>query len=75
MGNYSLGPDKETISLIVDKIFTNCESVNDKEIQVIKMKLGRNKLYFEKDSFMNRIVIMEGTVVLNLHTNYKNKSK
>ena len=73
VGSYLLDQGKLIISLIVDKIFTNSENVFDPKIDLIKMKLGHNKLSFENECFINKLFKTERMLELNLHTNYKNK--
>jgi len=75
VGSYIVDNDKLIVSLIVDKIFTNSENVFDPKLYYIKIKLGNNKLSFEKESIINKIFKSESVMELNLHTNYKNKLK
>jgi hypothetical protein len=75
VGSYLVVQDKLIISLIVDKIFTNSENVFDPKIDLIKMKLGHNKLSFENECFIYKLFKTERMLELNLHTNYKNKLK
>ena len=75
IGSYLVDHDKLIISLIVDKIFTNSENVFDPKLDCIKIKLGINKLSFEKECIINKIFKSKSVFELNLHTNYKNKIK